>query len=63
MQAEDILVSIGDQTITTANDLKESLYKDLSIGDKVKIGFYRDGEKKTVEVTLQGNGEKQVETE
>lgn len=63
LQAEDILVSIGDQTITTANDLKESLYKDLSIGDKVKIGFYRDGEKKTVEVTLQGNGEKQVETE
>lgn len=63
LQAEDILVSIGDQTITNANDLRASLYKDLSIGDKVEIGFYRDGEKKTVEVTLQGNGEKQVETE
>ncbi|WP_321202466.1 trypsin-like peptidase domain-containing protein [Bacillus sp. CRN 9] len=55
LQPEDILVSIGDKEITGANDLRKYLYKDFSIGDKVEVGFYRDGELKKVEVTLAGN--------
>ncbi|WP_307478389.1 S1C family serine protease [Cytobacillus purgationiresistens] len=55
LKAEDILVSIGDKEITNADDLRKYLYKDFEIGDKVEVGFYRNGELQKVEVTLAGN--------
>lgn len=55
LQAEDILVSIGGNEITNANELRKYLYTKYSIGDKVKIEFYRQGKLKTVEVTLTGS--------
>jgi serine protease Do len=35
--------------------LRKHLYSGFSIGDKVKIEFYRGGELKTAEVTLTSN--------
>lgn len=55
LQTEDILVSIGGNEIGNANELRKYLYTKYSIGDKVKIEFYRQGKLKTVEVTLTGN--------
>ncbi|MFE8697247.1 S1C family serine protease [Cytobacillus sp. FJAT-53684] len=55
LQEEDILVSIGGNEITNANDLRKYLYTKYSIGDKVKIEFYRQGKLETVEVTLTSN--------
>ncbi|WP_095396680.1 S1C family serine protease [Cytobacillus praedii] len=55
LQTEDILVSIGGNEIANANELRKYLYTKYSIGDKVKIEFYRQGKLKTVEVTLTGN--------
>ncbi|MBY0156597.1 trypsin-like peptidase domain-containing protein [Cytobacillus oceanisediminis] len=55
LKVEDILVSIGGKQITNSGDLRKHLYSGFSIGDKVKIEFYRGGELKTAEVTLTSN--------
>jgi serine protease Do len=55
LQVEDILVKIGGKKITNSSDLRKHLYSNFSIGDKVKIEFYRGGELKTAEVTLTSN--------
>ncbi|WP_026580865.1 S1C family serine protease [Bacillus sp. J33] len=55
LQVEDILISIGGKEIKNSGDLRKHLYSDFSIGDKVKIKFYREGELKTAEVTLTSN--------
>lgn len=55
LQAEDILVSIGGNEIANANELRKYLYTKYSIGDRVKIEFYRQGKLETVEITLTGN--------
>lgn len=55
LKEEDILVSIGGNEIANANDLRKYLYTKYSIGDKVKIEFYRQGKLETVEVTLTSN--------
>lgn len=55
LQGEDILISIGGKEITNSTDFRKYLYKEFSIGDKVKVEFYRQGERKTVELTLASN--------
>lgn len=55
MQVEDVIVSIGGKEVTGSNDLRKYLYTEFSIGDKVKVQLYRQGELKTVEVTLTSN--------
>ncbi|MBY0123060.1 S1C family serine protease [Bacillus sp. S/N-304-OC-R1] len=55
LQSQDIIVSIGGKEITNSNDFRKTLYSQYKIGDKVKVEFYRQGELKTVEVTLQSN--------
>ncbi|MBP2241944.1 serine protease Do [Cytobacillus eiseniae] len=55
LQVEDILISIGGNEIADTTDLRKYLYAEFSIGDKVAIEFYRQGERKTVEVVLTSN--------
>lgn len=55
LQAQDIIVSINGKEISNSNDFRKTLYSQHKIGDKVKVEFYRQGEIKTVEVTLQSN--------
>ncbi|WP_227937758.1 S1C family serine protease [Alkalihalobacillus deserti] len=55
LQVEDILVSIEGEAINRSIDLRKYLYTKYSIGDKVKIEFYRQGELKSVDLSLTSN--------
>ncbi|WP_101845055.1 S1C family serine protease [Halobacillus sp. Marseille-P3879] len=52
LKKEDIIVSLEDQSVTSASDLRKYLYTNHKAGDKVDIKFYRDGEAQTIQVTL-----------
>jgi S1-C subfamily serine protease len=47
----DVITALGDTKITTINSLAEALAV-LKPGDKVRVTYDRDGEKKTVTVVL-----------
>lgn len=51
LQKGDIITKMDDKEVTSRAQLRYNLYK-YSIGDKVKVTYYRNGEEKTVEVTL-----------
>lgn len=55
-KSDDVIVGVNDTEIADAISLIESIGK-LNSGDKVKVKFDRDGESKSVDVTL---GEKPV---
>lgn len=55
LQQDDIIVSINNQKIPNANELRKYLYTELSVGDKVTIQFYRQGELMEVSATLSSN--------
>lgn len=55
LQTEDIIVSIGGKKIDNSTEFRKYLYTEVKIGDKVKIEFYRQGELKSVELTLASN--------
>lgn len=55
IQVEDVIVSIDGENITNDNDLRGYLYKETEIGDTIKLELYRNGELKTVELTLTSN--------
>ncbi len=55
LQIEDIIVSIGGKKVNNSTEFRKSLYTEYKIDDKVKIEFYRQGQLKSVEVTLAGN--------
>ncbi|NAP00145.1 PDZ domain-containing protein, partial [Halomonas sp. MG34] len=44
---------INGNAITSILELRTFLYSDAAVGDTVEIEYYRDGEQKTAEVTLQ----------
>ncbi|SDN97063.1 S1C family serine protease [Alkalicoccus daliensis] len=52
LQEADVIVSLDDEEIQDANELRRFLYTDVSIGDTIEVVFYRDGEQQTVELTL-----------
>lgn len=52
LQQFDILTKIDDQEITSILDLRKYMYSEVSVGDTIKVEFYRDGEQKTVELVL-----------
>lgn len=56
LQAEDIIVSIGGKAVTGPDDLRKALYTDFKIGDEVEVKYYREGQEKTVKITLQSRG-------
>lgn len=47
----DVIVGIGDDTVTGVADLRTALYKH-SVGDTIKLTYYHQGTKKTVSVKL-----------
>ena len=48
----DVIVSINGEKVTDADDLRKYLYSELSVGDSVKMEYYRQGELESVLVTL-----------
>ncbi|WP_420033242.1 S1C family serine protease [Streptomyces sp. cg28] len=51
LKAGDVITELGDEKITTMTSLQEAL-ADEKPGDKVKVTFTRDGDKKSADVTL-----------
>jgi len=47
----DIIVSADHEPVTTAEELREAVARHKP-GDKLSLGIYRDGKKKSVTVTL-----------
>lgn len=52
LEVQDVIVSFNGTEIEGASDLRKILYTDVKAGDKVKIEVYRNGELKTITVTL-----------
>lgn len=48
----DVIVKLNEQEIKDSHDLRKFLYSDVEIGDTISVTFYRDGEEKTVDLTL-----------
>ncbi|WP_078431351.1 S1C family serine protease [Metabacillus halosaccharovorans] len=52
LQQQDVIVSMNDQAITNASDLRKFLYTETEIGDEVDVTLYRAGKKVTVKIKL-----------
>jgi S1-C subfamily serine protease len=48
---KDVIISVDGKEVETSGDLIKSLLN-YSVGDKVKVGYIRDGKEATTEVTL-----------
>ena len=51
LERYDVITAIDGETIETTSDLQSALYKH-SIGDSIKVTYYRDGQEKTVTIEL-----------
>ena len=51
LERYDVITAINGETIETTSDLQSALYK-YSIGDSIKVTYYRDGQEKTVTIEL-----------
>ena len=51
LQAGDIITKIGDQTISSLDDIT-ALKKSYTAGDTVTVEYYRNNEKQTTELTF-----------
>ncbi|GCD84578.1 putative serine protease YyxA [Parageobacillus thermoglucosidasius] len=49
----DVIVALDGQKVRDVLDLRKYLYTKKSIGDKMKVTFYRDGKKHTVTMELE----------
>ncbi|MEG1095026.1 MAG: PDZ domain-containing protein, partial [Lactococcus sp.] len=47
----DVIVKINDDEITSSVNLQSTLYKS-SIGDTIKVTYYRDGKQATANIKL-----------
>jgi serine protease Do len=48
----DLIVKIGDQEVTSADDVSRIVTRDLLPGEVIPFVVLRDGERKTIDVTL-----------
>lgn len=48
----DVITMLDETSIKTAGDLRKFLYTEKEIGEDVEVTFYREGEKKSVVMTL-----------
>ena len=55
IKAGDVIVKVGDETVTTPHELQFAVLK-YEPGDKIKIVAYRNGKKKTFKVTAVEKG-------
>lgn len=53
IQANDIIVKIGDKAIGSMNELKQTLIT-YNIGDKTTVTVYRNGQEEILDITLEG---------
>ncbi|MBU9710900.1 S1C family serine protease [Evansella tamaricis] len=53
LQEGDVIVELDGEEIRDGHDLRKYLYTEKRIGDTLMVGFYRNGEKQEVELTLQ----------
>ncbi|SDJ05218.1 S1C family serine protease [Alteribacillus bidgolensis] len=60
LQQYDVITAINDENITDGNALRNILYKEVEVGETIKITFYRNGEQQTTELTLGESGETQT---
>ena len=60
LQAGDIITKIGDQTISSLEDIT-ALKKSYTVGDTVTVEYYRNNEKQTTELTFDKMPETTVE--
>ena len=51
LERYDVITAIDGETIETTSDLQSALYKH-SIGDSIKVTYYRDGQEETVTIKL-----------
>lgn len=52
LKSNDVIVQLDDQPISSTLELRKYLYSKKSIGDKMKVTFFRGGKKDTTTVTL-----------
>ncbi|AGT33851.1 serine protease [Geobacillus genomosp. 3] len=52
LQQFDVIVALDGEKIRNVLDLRKYLYTEKSIGDRMEVTFYRDGEKRTVTMKL-----------
>ncbi|PAE18263.1 S1C family serine protease [Robertmurraya siralis] len=55
IKAQDIIVSINEQKVETASELRKYLYTEAKIGDEVKLEIYREGKLIKEKITLSNN--------
>jgi serine protease Do len=61
LQFNDIIVALDDKPIESTLDLRKYLYNTKKIGESLKVTYYRDGKKQTVQVKLTEKEELPVE--
>lgn len=53
LQERDVIVEIDGKAIENPQELRKLLYAERSIGDTISVTLYRDGDKQTIDVTLE----------
>ncbi|GAB2716911.1 PDZ domain-containing protein [Paenibacillus thermoaerophilus] len=53
MQTGDIIVELDGKPVRSTLELRQYLYSEKKIGDKLKVTYYRDGKKNTVTIKLE----------
>lgn len=52
IRQNDVIVALDGKKIKNTADLQRYLYTEKSVGDKMTVTFYRDGQKRETEITL-----------
>jgi len=63
LKFNDIIVQLDDTPIASTLELRKYLYNRKKIGDPLRVTFYRDGERHTVELVLAEKDETEAENE
>lgn len=52
LQEKDVIVAINNQNVASIGEFRKYLYTQTKSGDKIKLTVYRNGQKKSVSVTV-----------
>lgn len=52
LQEKDVIVAINNQKVASIGEFRKYLYTQTKSGDKIKLTVYRNGQKKSVSVTV-----------
>ncbi len=59
IQEFDVIIEMDGETVNDVVELRQYLYNEKKVGEKIKLTFYRDGKKQTAEVALTTADQKQ----